>query len=1061
MSRFKRIKSPGFWSKFLSLYFLLGLVALWHIYIERASILSGTYFEPFALANWFNFATIALAVLFLWSAVHYFYVASFGVSLKSISLKNVELSPAAADQSSILNHHLDEIIYFFQSTPYELVVIEDLDRFENSDIFVTLREINSLVNGNSGVKRRIRFLYALRDDMFNNTARTKFFELIIPVIPIINSSNAIDMVLKQGKRLALEDKLDPQFLREVSRYLNDLRLISNIFNEYAIYKANLDADGDNSLDPNKLLAVLIYKNTYPRDFERLHRGDGCLASILDRKDTLIAEAERTYKEEIAQIEQEIQTAEREVPKNVQELRRIYAMALIQKLPSPLSALGASGQAMIALPQLTEDDTFDDIISSETVRFNWVNNGVQQRDISNLQFEVDPTSSYRDRVASIKRKTQESIEASQKRIRELRERIKGVRTSKFSVLLRGDINHLTETFSKLGDGGELARFLLLEGHLDDSYYQYISLFHSGRLSPSDNKFLRQIRSFVTPDPDFPIDNPEEVVENMRDEDFGLSYVLNVKLVDVLLGDPGQHDRKEKTEFADYQEFFEAYYSTGTRIDKLLMGLSAAWPGLIPAVLESPIRDAHLANLIEHASVEVLSEVAGGHPELGAYLAGALPGILSHAEGLDPVKLEPLAIQVQELLAIKKYPQIAGALFQSGHYSLSVENFDFIYVSVLGQSDIEGLHRRHLSSLRELKSKPLLDRVESEFGVYFETVLCRLDGNDDESLSALLDLLSHDGLDAGKVEAFIEKQSTVFPSLEDVPSQYHSSLFRSAKIEPTWSNCSAFLREDTFDADSFIDFLADDHVRSALLDIPIPAGEDASALRTFLREANGMPDDVYRDYVAALPKTAKSIPKDLEAPKRRIIVEERRVAFNQDNFTALDGDLDLQIVFVAKNIATYLTDPTIVSVDDDFREHLLRASIRDDDKRAVIGLMDLSQLADRPERAALVSPILARTDTALKGITFEAAQAVILAASPTSIQIKLFNELHRTMDVSQVRETLKLLPRPYKEITTGYSRPLLENSDENRTLAEWLDHRNVISSFGPALWSDDIAIHLFRK
>ncbi|WP_257977355.1 YobI family P-loop NTPase, partial [Vibrio parahaemolyticus] len=99
-----------------------------------------------------------------------------------------------------------------------------------------------------------------------NTERTKFFEFIIPVIPIINTSNSIDMVLKQGERLALDEGLDHQFLREVSRYLNDLRLIQNIFNEYSIYSANLETDGENYLDANKLLAVLIYKNVYPRDF---------------------------------------------------------------------------------------------------------------------------------------------------------------------------------------------------------------------------------------------------------------------------------------------------------------------------------------------------------------------------------------------------------------------------------------------------------------------------------------------------------------------------------------------------------------------------------------------------------------------------------------------------------------------------------------------------------------------------------------------------------------------------------------------------------------------------
>src|SRR5690606_14765998 len=120
---------------------------------------------------------------------------------------------------------------------------------------------------------------------------------------------------------------------------------------------------------------------------------------------------------------------------------------------------------------------------------------------------------------------------------------------------------------------------------------------------------------------------------------------------------------------------------------------------------------------------------------------------------------------------------------------------------------------------------------------------------------------------------------------------------------------------------------------------------------------------------------SIPMDLEASKRRILVEENGVIFSEDNLVALAEDVDLQVVFVTKNIDGYLNDPAAVSVDDDLREQLLEMDIADDDKRAVIGLMDLNQLADRPRRAALVGPILARTDTDLEAITFEAAQAII--------------------------------------------------------------------------------------
>lgn len=248
LSRFKRIQSPKWWAGGVSLLIVLGGIALWYLFQNRADLVSGEFFTPFDRSNWFNLGVFAFGFVFLWRSLHHIYLKSFGLSLKGVSLKDVEIAPEAAEEESILNKHLDEIIYFFQSTSYDLVVVEDLDRFENPDIFVTLREINGLINANAGVRQQVRFLYALRDDMFANTDRTKFFEFIVPIVPIINHSNSIDKVLEQGQRLSLDERLDAQFLRDVSRYLNDLRLIRNIFNEYAIYVANLETDEEEILE---------------------------------------------------------------------------------------------------------------------------------------------------------------------------------------------------------------------------------------------------------------------------------------------------------------------------------------------------------------------------------------------------------------------------------------------------------------------------------------------------------------------------------------------------------------------------------------------------------------------------------------------------------------------------------------------------------------------------------------------------------------------------------------------------------------------------------------------
>ena len=994
-------------------------------------------------------------------------MASFGLSLKGISLKDIEIRPSSEDQDSILNRHLDEIVYFFQSTRYDLVVVEDLDRFEDSDIFVTLREINSLVNGNVGVKRRIRFLYALRDDMFVNTDRTKFFEFIIPVIPIINSSNSIDMVLAQGSRLELDESLDPQFLREVSRYLSDLRLIHNIFNEYAIYIANLETDGENVLNATKLLAVLIYKNVYPRDFERLHRGEGYLSGILGRKDELIAAREQSCRSEIAELELDIEAAEKQIPKDLRELKRIYAMALLESLPANVSKVSGNGQQFVALAKLSEYEEFDELINTQYIHYNTLNQVRHQHNNSNFQASIDAEATYADRAQTIQYKADAQRKAMLGRIADLRNEIKTIRTSKFNVLLRSNRHEIEGNFQELGDGGELARFLLLEGHLDDSYYQYTSLFHSGRLSPNDNKFLIQIRAFQTPEPGFPIDNPNEVIAGMRADDFGLDYALNVRIVDALLEGEENKERLGKVfaflanEFRNQQDFFEAYYASGSHVGEFLTRLVDAWRGFVPTAMEGPSAVLHIAGLIEHLPPVLLTRERKEHAELRTFVADYIQDILDLLERVDPAKLEELQIETKDLAAIAAYPSVVQKLYELGHYRLNTANFEYIFSSILGEETGAALRKRHYSRVRNSGAELLLDRVESNFAEYFSDVLLEMDDNVEEDIEAVLAVMDKDALDVEAVETFVLRQVNTLPEIDEVPKRYQRIVVRGAVIAPSWPNCLAFIRSEAFDADALVEFLDDGELRNALLEVPIPDTKEAYPLRQYLIEADNLEDEVYRAYVRVLPKEFKKFPEAVSTSKRRILIDEQRITFGAENLAVLESEVDLQTAFVAANIASYLQDPSSFSIDDDFRERLLSADISNDYKRAIIELMDLSVLPSLPERAGIVGPILLQANSALPSLTPDIVKAVVMNSKPVVTQIQLLNLLNETLDKNDVREVLGKLAYPYSSIQTGYARPTLKRTNENSELVRWLDERDIISSVGKPFWSNDIMVNLYRS
>ena len=63
-----------------------------------------------------------------------------------MKVSDYELSFNKDEKISVFNRYLDELVYLFQTTGYEIVVLEDLDRFRNTSIFTKLRELNQLLN---------------------------------------------------------------------------------------------------------------------------------------------------------------------------------------------------------------------------------------------------------------------------------------------------------------------------------------------------------------------------------------------------------------------------------------------------------------------------------------------------------------------------------------------------------------------------------------------------------------------------------------------------------------------------------------------------------------------------------------------------------------------------------------------------------------------------------------------------------------------------------------------------------------------------------------------------
>ncbi|TYB83107.1 ATP-binding protein [Maritimibacter fusiformis] len=1066
LSRFKRIQRPSKYVPLMSLLVLLGCFSAWHLFQSRSDIVSGEFFTPFELGNWLNYATFGIGFAFLWRLLHQLYVKSLGISVKSISLRDVEMSTDALDKESILNRHLDEIIYFFQSTSYELVIIEDLDRFDRPEIFVTLREINGLINANNGVNQRVRFLYALRDDMFANKDRTKFFEFIVPVIPIINSSNSIDKVLEEGQRLQLEKRLNPRFLREVSRYLDDLRLIKNIFNEYATYIDNLEQDEQGDLDPSKLLAILIYKNIMPDDFELLHQQKGKIATILQRYDECVAVVEADKQAAIQKINEGAAEAEAQHPRNLKELRRIYAMAIADRLNDQCSGVRIRNVS-VHVSQLTDHKLFEEILSSENIQQYGPQAGVRSLNLSGVQSDVDTKLSYAERKELIERRSSESKAEAAKKVQDLRDQIVSLRRLRFSDVLQANAATLDGDLAELGENRNLMEYLLFEGFLDDTYYQYISLFHSGRLSPADNNFLKKIRGFKNPDPDFQIDNPAEVIVEMRDEDFQRSYVLNRHLMDHMLENPAKHkariDHAMKyiaDNFANAQDFLESYYTSGKRVHEFVETLSGGWAGFAEAAVETRNAPNHVAVIMKSLPVSSFTAKSGQNSALRDYLSDHLVDVLNTGIDFELGRLKTLGIVVLSLAEIAEHASASKYVVENSLYRVTYDNIHRVMQANVQVQALKALQTQNFSTILSYAPEYLRQHIRGNFQTYLDDVLLPLEDNTEENLDAIRAALNYSDVTDESLTAFITKQDAVFENLDDVPERFFSSLFEHNLVKPKWSNVIHYMGVEEFNGEVLTAFLRDNDNSKPLLAEKYLHNDETIAVSRFILKNEDLSDAELKEYLAILPTSFKDFPDDANLGRRQILAASGVIALNTNSFSTAAEDDKIIAALLVRRITDYLKDKVNFAVEERILKLLLSANLTDAQKLSIILDLSSSSVAADAELAALAGPILDRSDVVLTDFDFSYLSAIVRNTRPIDRQISLLNRCHEKMSEDQVRQVLSELPSPYSTIAEYWVYPRIKNTEQNRILADWLQNRGIISSWS-ITFLGEIRVNTFRR
>ena len=855
----------------------------------------------------------------------------FGRALKRLKFLNAEVEALDSDSNNdLFDKHLDDIVYLLCNACSDVIVFEDLDRFNDVSVFKKLRRVNELANvrrseqklGRNNKRAALRFIYLVRDSLFNDPKdRTKFFDLIIPVIPFVDPSNAFD-VLKQGFK-DTDINLTSEFLYQLSLYIDDPRILKDICNESQHYKSELFAKSDQDNEQfscwndNRLVAMLAYKVLFPADYELLQVGDGYVFSRFEKKGKLIDALVMEAREQISQLEQDLDGISRFGEMNKSELSLIYLM------------LDHRQRHQLFSSDYRDYSTVEEMVSK---------NGLLNQSNPTIVSAIQALSDAQRGNAEYKARVSETLEPFERESTKIRSRIATLKDD----ILDYERRSLADLLSELDDSDSffqqdvndaspyvhlvhsryfnVLRFLLAQGYINEDYQLYMSRRYNEALSAGDEAFLFSLLGGHTTSQSGRIDEPGAVVLRLSKESLARRSARNWNVFAYLVSQGGS----EKLETfvraikRDHDAEFICSYILSEQFDEAVYrALENDYPTF-------------LNDLITDGQIETDDKRAVCHKVMSSRLA---INLVKNAEDqvLDFASHDQRFLALENDIAASQIDEMKGSLDAIGYCA---ERIDFVdadsqllsFVAANGLFEptfhnVLGL-ARHLSgdSLPAAELNNWLSRTDGTSAysikermlegkeVYIRSISDDAPDNfrfddDDEAIAMML---NNPTPDSNELEAYIGMLSSPIGSLALVESaDARGELLKQGKCAASADNIAEYLSGLEFD-EVFAKWFAGIEVPAELTSSYIEKkGLNPSQFILSCAQLDSLDDARFAHLARQFESTIiDALPSGLKHNRVETLIDLNCVAMNAANLSRIRNDYSgLVVRFISRDVASY--------------------------------------------------------------------------------------------------------------------------------------------------------------
>ena len=739
-----------------------------------------------------------------------------------LKLKGVEVSMEQKADASIFNRFLDEIIYYFATLRYDAVVFEDIDRCNTTELFVKLRELNLILNNARQIPlshRPVKFVYAVRDDILEkNEDRVKFFDAIIPIVPVLDPNNAatifLDQLRKTGRVGAKAWANCEKLIRQLAPFFKDRRLVNNIINEYSVIRAKLKSV---ALLDERLLAMMVFKNYFPVEYDNACRNEGLLPTVFGSFAEIVREeVVKPICSEMESLDGRIKSIDKVKEKNVDELNKLYFLdGFLPHIPRNSDRLSvdetneAYGYNQYMSPGIiprivNKNGTFTQQGCYNCGYFAWKDieksvggDGYECRkkkidaqvsgELSNLNREFENAKAKRDVIAKLT----------------------------ISQIIGKGLLDVGTFISLMGNRGPkcanaaLLYALLSEGAIAEDYPNYLSQYAGSVDEQGDFEYRVAVMNGKGDGSEFDVKHPQRVIDELAEPYFHSQVILNhsvfkyfVEHACVMSGDDpkatafaevvcsskegflflAEHLKMAEDDLYRFRVFDELTHNEPNLIYKAV-GLLAKDRAAGDVVLGVWMRKFCVCN----AGVVDLSDRVRNYlieaPDVHAMFV-----TMGVTVDVAKLLLESYALPFKHVDVRRMNKEIAAVIIATNSYDISYETLKGVVSYVGGDMDL--FERQNLSAVKGCGDARIVQYVFDEqnfLNAYLHGVYEALPVRQDEPSDVVCEVVNQPFMTRSACRTFLTKQSGQIEKIAVIQNQHaYEIAFIEDRVLPSWEN-----------------------------------------------------------------------------------------------------------------------------------------------------------------------------------------------------------------------------------------------------------------------------------